>query len=229
MLPRSLALIDDDTDFSEFLSCFLSEQGVVVRVFVSGSDLLADHAAFDFDFYVIDLGLPGMDGIELLRILRSRTHAGVLVVSGRLGSDVFDQAITAGADMYLAKPVRFEQVALAIRAVQRRGAAAQEHMSSWKLDLRANELIAPDGARIELSEMDLTVMRCFLEAGGEAVTRETLKQRLALAPDETSNNILHATIYRLRRRIERATPKVVPLQSQSRVGYVFRATLLVLP
>lgn len=225
MLPKTLALVDDDAEFCEFLSQYLKGQDVEVRHFTSSSDFLADHDAFDFEFYVLDLGLPGVDGLELIRILRRRTSVGILVVSGRLAPDVFDSVIIAGADMYLAKPVRFEQVALAVRAVHRRIAPSSEAAPMWRLDRRASELIAPDGTRVDLSETDLAVMECFLDAAGGTVSREILKARLRRPPAEESDNVLHATIYRLRKRIERATPVMVPLQSQSRVGYVFRAAL----
>jgi DNA-binding response OmpR family regulator len=194
-------------------------------VFGDSNDLLADRMGYDFGVYIVDLALPGVDDVELIRILRRRTHAGVLVVSGRLASDVFEQVITAGADMYLAKPVRFEQLALAVEAVQRRAAATHDQMSSWRLDRRISESIAPDGARVALSDADLAVMECFLEASSSTVTRETLRGRLGRSSAVGSDNLMHATIYRLRRGIERATPMVVPQQSQSRVGYVFRATL----
>lgn len=226
MLPKKLALVDDDRDFSEFLAQHLRSQGCPVKVFRDSNDLLADRDAFDFDFYLVDLMLPGVDGLELLRILRRRTQAGILVVSGRLAPDVFDRAITAGADMYLAKPVRLEQVALAIHAVYRRMVAAQELTTVWRLDSTASELIAPDGARVSLSDKDLSVMECFADADGATVTRDELHQRLRPGEAEDGGNLLHASIYRLRRRIERATPLVVPLQSQARLGYVFRATLL---
>lgn len=227
VLPKNLALIDDDQDFAEFLAQHLRAQQCAVRVFSDSNDLLADHDAFGFDFYVLDLTLPGVDGIELLRILRRRTQVGMLVVSGRLTPDVFDQAITAGADMYLAKPVRLEQVALAVLAVQRRAVAAQEQTTVWRLDTGTSELTAPDGSRVSLSDKDLTLMECFLEAAGAPVSREMLRQRLGRAETEDlADNLLHASIYRLRRRIERATPQVVPLQSQARQGYVFRANLM---
>jgi DNA-binding response OmpR family regulator len=225
MLPKTLALVDDDEEYSEFLAQHLQEAGVAVRVFADSSDLLADDAPYVFDFYVLDLCLPGVDGVELIRILRKRTTAGILVVSGRVAPDVFDAVINAGADMYLAKPVRFEQVVLAVRAVHRRAVIVRDGDAGWRLDLDANELHTPDRVRIALSDTDAAVMQCFLEAEGQTVTCEALRRKLGHSGEEGSENVLHATIYRLRRRIERVTPTVVPLQSQSRVGYVFRATL----
>ena len=224
-LLLNIALVDDDPEYTEFLAQYLRDRGARVDVFPDSNDLLAHHDPYGYDFYVLDLMLPGVDGAELIKVLRRRTDAGLLVVSGRLAPDVFRQVITAGADMYLAKPVQFEQVALAIQAVQRRIEASSAAQTVWKLDQRARQLIAPDGAKVDLSDADLSMLECFLEADGEVVSREMLRQRLGRTPDTDSADGLNATIYRLRRRIERATPALVPLQSRSRVGYVFRAPL----
>lgn len=225
MLPKSLALVDDDPEYTEFLAAHLIERGARVDVFADSNDLLGQADPYAYPFYVLDLMLPGIDGVELIKLLRKRSDAGLLVVSGRLAPDVFKQVITAGADMYLAKPVQFEQVALAVEAVQRRAGTGPSGPMTWKLDRRARQLHAPDGARIDLSDADLEVLTCFAEAAGEPVTRTLLCQRLNRPTDGEAPDGLNAIVYRLRRRIERATPIVVPLQSRSRVGYVFRAPL----
>ena len=225
MLPKTLALIDDDKEYAEFLSQYLRGRGVQVAVFGDSNDLLAHADPYGHDFYVVDLMLPGIDGVDLIKVLRRRSDAGLLVVSGRLAPDVFKQVISAGADMYLAKPVQFEQVALAIEAVQRRAGGANPAQVAWRLDRRAGQLVAPDGARVDLSDIDLALVECFVEANGEVVSRDALRQRLGRTSGGEAGDGLNATIYRLRRRIERATPSLVPLQSKSRVGYVFRAPL----
>ena len=226
MLPRSLALVDDDLEYGEFLAAHLRAQGVQVQHYGDSSDLLADISPYEHDFYVVDLMLPGVDGVELIRILRKRTDAGILVVSGRLGPEVFAQVITTGADMFLNKPVTFEQVELAIRAVHRRIVTTAKQSNAWKLNRRQSTLTTPDGKPVELSATDLALMECFLDAQGGVVLREHMQERLGHAPGDAAANNLHATIYRLRRRIERATPLAVPLQSQQRVGYVFKAPLV---
>ena len=224
-LAVGIALVDDDPEYTEFLAQYLRDRQARIDVFADSNDLLAHHDPYGYDFYVLDLMLPGVDGAEMIKVLRRRTDAGLLVVSGRLAPDVFRQVITAGADMYLAKPVQFEQVALAIQAVQRRIQASSAAQIVWRLDQRARQLIAPDGARVDLSEADMMLMECFLSADGEVVSREALRQRLGHDAQGDSADGLNATIYRLRRRIERATPVLVPLQSRSRVGYVFKAPL----
>lgn len=226
MLPKTLALIDDEEESTEFLAAHLRAQGVQVRVYRDSNDLLADSEPHRFDFYVVDLVLPGVDGLQLIKILRKRTQAGVLVVSGRLAPDVFKTVVDAGADMYLAKPAHFEQVEVAIRAVHRRIVGTTRDDAPWRLDRFARALVAPDGARVDLSEGDVALLECFVDARGEVVTRETLRQRLGRNSEDDEGDGVNAAVYRLRRRIERATPMLVPLQSKSRVGYVFKGHLL---
>lgn len=219
----TIAIVDQDRQCSAPLELCLQQQGALVDVFGDSNDLLAHHDPYGYEFYVLDLALPGVDGIELIKVLRRRTDAGVLVVSSRQAPEAFGQSLDAGADMYLAKPAAADQVVQAMHAVQRRIHAATAALTIWRLDQRARQLIAPDGVHIPLSESDLALMECFLAAAGGVVTRQTLSRRLGR--DSESDEGLNATVYRLRRRIERATPALVPLQSRSRVGYVFKAPL----
>ncbi|MEY8875728.1 MAG: response regulator transcription factor [Leptothrix sp. (in: b-proteobacteria)] len=228
MLPTTLALVDDDAIFSSYLAQYLRDQGVRVSVFGDSNDLLAQPDPHAHGFYVIDLMLPGIDGVDLVRSIRRGSDAGVLVVSGRLAPDVFKQVIEAGADMYLSKPVQFEQIALAIRAVQRRAVGSNLAVKPWTLDRANRQFTAPDGALIELSPIDLVLIDCFVAAAGEVVSREVLLDGLRQAGVESPADGLNATVYRLRRRIERATPHLVPLQTKARAGYYFKAPIWVL-
>jgi two-component system, OmpR family, response regulator len=230
MLPSTLALIDDDPAYADFLARHLREKGVEVTVFDDSNDLLASPGAYEHGFYVLDLGLPGVDGLEVLKILRKRTQAGVLVVTARVGEEVLKDVLTAGADMHLTKPVPFDQVVLAVDGrlsfpPPPPRAGNQAPGAVWRLDRASSELQAPDGARIALSENDLLVMACLADARGETVTREQLRKRLGREHVPEAEDGLNAIIYRLRRRIERATTAAVPLQSRSRVGYFFKAPL----
>ncbi|MBH9579624.1 response regulator transcription factor [Inhella sp. 1Y17] len=224
MLSKPVALVDDDSTFTSLLAEYLRGEGLKVDTFHHSAELLAHPAAYEFGFYVLDLAMPGIDGLALLDVLRRRTQAGVVVVSGRLAPEVFGQVVHAGADMYLTKPVQFEQVAIAIRAVQRRVEAAGAHQPEWVLDRNAGQLITPDGQRVELSEIDCLLMEQLVAARGEVVSRDTLLQALGKGEAAGADG-LNAVVYRLKRRIEKATPAVVPLQAKSRVGYQFRAPL----
>ena len=225
MLPKTLALVDDDVEYSDGLSRYLREKGVAVDAFADSNDLLAHADPYAYGFYVTDLMLPGVDGTDLIKVLRRRTNVGVVVVSGRLAPDTFKEVITAGADMYLVKPVQFEQVALAIEAVVRRAGATDPLQNTWRLDRRIGQLVSPDGSRIELSDADRTLVECFIEADGQVVARSTLLERLGRVEDAEASAGLNATVFRLRRRIEGATTAAVPLATKSGVGYIFRAPL----
>ncbi|MEP7295554.1 MAG: response regulator transcription factor [Burkholderiales bacterium] len=228
MLPKTLALIDDDKEYTDGLSRYLREQGIDVSTFEHSGDFLVHADPYAFEFYLVDLMLPGMEGTDLIKVLRHRTNAGILVVSGRVDSEAFKEVVKAGGDMYLAKPLNFEQVGLAIEAVQRRAGATDPIRSTWRLDRRIGQLLAPDGARIDLSEADRALIECFVEAEGEVVPRDALLLRLGRAADFVDSGGLNGTVFRLRRRIERATPVPVPLQTKSGVGYVFRSPLRVI-
>jgi two-component system, OmpR family, response regulator len=225
MYPASLALVEDDREFGEYLALFLKSHGIDVSWFANSDDLLCSLDPYDFEFYILDLMLPGVDGLSLLRLLRRRSDAGVLTVSGMQGPDVFEQVMGAGADMHLAKPASFEQILLAIGAIYRRSGKDNSAREVWRLDVRRKRLIAPDGAVIDLSPTDVSVLSCLCEAQGNTVERAVLAQHIGLSEHDDPNRLV-ATIYRLRRRIERATPGMVPLRTKSRVGYSFQASLL---
>jgi DNA-binding response OmpR family regulator len=217
--------VEDDRDFGDCLSQFLRVRGIQTIWFSSVEELLRNPDPYGFDFYILDLMLPGTDGLNLLQMLRRRSDVGILVVSGKLGSDVFEQVIGAGADMHLAKPATFEQILMAVSAVFRRSAPLASRQDVWRLDEAAGQLVAPDGALMDLSPTDLSVLQCLLSANGEAVSRAVLSEHIGLSADDDPN-LLAATIYRLRRKIERTTTSLVPLQHKSRQGYAFRARLV---
>lgn len=226
MLPATLTIVDDDDVYREHLAEHLRRQGVRVRGFADSNRLLTAPEPFGDAFYVLDLMLPGVSGEELIRILRLRSDAGVLVVTGKAESGVFEDVLGAGADMHVAKPVSLEQITLAIEAVWRRIERQRGgERRPWLLDVEHQRLTAPEGEVIELADNDVTILACFPEVEGGVVTHERLCERLGRPVLESADNGLHAMIYRLRRRIEKATGAVVPLQSQSRVGYVFKAPI----
>jgi two-component system OmpR family response regulator len=225
MLPKQLALIDDDREYTEYLSQHLRQRGMHVDVYPDSNDLITSPQAFAYDFYIVDLMLPGLDGLTLIGLLRRRTNAGVLVVSGKLAAETFESVISGGADMYLSKPVQFEQIDVAIQAVQRRVAPPNQPGQTWMLDLRARKLWTPDQACADLSDVDVAVLACFVRAEGSTVTRDALLAAIAQTQEVPAPIDLNATIYRLRRRVDRAVPVPLPLLSRSKVGYLFNAPL----
>lgn len=226
-LPPSLALVDSDPAFSTCLGQALHARGLALRWFASAEALLAQASAFAQDCYVLELQLPGLDGMALLAQLRQHSDAAVVVVTRMAGPALFEQVLAAGADMHLTKPATAAQVLLAVGSVHRRVAPMLALRRAWRLDRDRRQLIAPDGALVGLSATDCVVLECLVDAQGDTVSPQDLALRLGW-DGIADPNLLHATMYRLRRRIGQATLAVVPLQSKSRRGYVFKAPLMAL-
>lgn len=197
-----------------------------VTQFEDSDDFLLAPSAFGFEFFVVQLDQRGVRGIDLIRLIRRRSTAGILALSNE-ANDEFVAALDSGADMVLNRAAPFDHLLAAIGAVRRRlyqGVASAE--GRWKLFEERSVLQAPDGTQIPLSDSDLSIMRCFVAADGGRVDRRVLIEQLWGASTESMDNALHATLYRLRKRIEQAGQALVPVHAVSRVGYEFRAPLV---
>lgn len=219
-LPNSLCLVDSDAGFAEFLSQYLRARGAEVRVHTCAEDCLASEEAYGG--YVIDPDLPGMDGIDLLSLLRATHDDPVLVLSRRPGADAFTAALSAGADMFIPKPVRGEQIVQALIAVTRRGAGGHARQpcstAAWTFDAAQGVLVAPDGPRIELSPIEKRLLAKLSEVPGRSVTRDALAEAASLSATANHRN-LDAAMFRLRRKIETRTGIPAPVVTAHGVGY----------
>lgn len=197
-----------------------------VTLFEDSDDFLLAPRAFDFDFFVVHLHQRGVPGLDLIRLIRRRSAAGMVAISHGAG-DVFVAALESGADMVLDQDVPAEHLRAAIGAVQRRlcQGTASVH-GGWTLFEQRSVLQTPDATQIPLSDSDLAIMRCFASAEGGRVERRTLIEQLWGGGTEPMDNALHATMFRLRKRIEQAGQALVPIHTVSRVGYEFRAPLV---
>jgi DNA-binding response OmpR family regulator len=228
MLPGHITIVHDDADFRHQLGQHLRALGTQVREFADSSELLAAEGPYESDFYLIDLVPPGLPGEQLIRALRRHSQAGIVATSGTPWPDALETALAAGADMYLTRPVSPQQITLAVTAVHRRAAAAARPAAAergWLLDPGHRRLASPEGTIVALGDTDIALLTCFAEAAGGTVSHAEINTRLGRTQREAPDNSLHAIIYRLRRRIEKVTGGVLPLQAHSRVGYVFKAPI----
>lgn len=202
-----------------------------VACYEDSDDFLLDLQAFDHEVYVIQFEQRGVRGIDLVRLIRRRTAAAVLVLADDTGPD-FIAALESGADMVLRPAAPGSHLRAAVAALRRRvqravppGAQASASPTNWTLEEAQALLRAPDGTPIPLSDSDLAIMRCFAAAEGGQVARQTLVEQLWGAAAGVMDNALHATMYRLRKRIEQSGQPLAPVHAVSRVGYEFRAPL----
>lgn len=198
-----------------------------VTQFEDGDEFLLGLHAFDFDFFVVQLTQHGVPGVDLVRLIRRRSGAGILAMDSGAG-DGFVAALNAGADMVLGQTAPADHLLAALTAVRRRAdASAVPVRGVWKfLETRA-VLQTPSGIPIALSDSELALMRCFATAKGARVERRALIACLWGDTTQPMDNALHATLYRLRKRIERVGGQgLSPVHAVSRVGYEFRAPLV---
>lgn len=216
--PTEICIVDDDEDFAAFLAEYLSLRGCRCTVFVSAEDLLHKRDFERYDFFIFDLGLPGIDGVDLTTLIRARSKAGILIISGRLGPDAFNSALAAGADMFINKPVRFDQIQHAVQSIWQRYADPRARVGSWVITHDLTRLVSPTGEEIALSPYEGRLMEKLRQAGGEAVSRADLAEAATGAGAEDHRN-LDASFFRLRRKIERDANRQSPFRTVHGVGY----------
>ena len=195
-----------------------------VALFASGNAFLDDHKITIYDFYIIDLGLPGVDGVDLIMLIRAQSQAGLIVISGRMGPDAFNAALSAGADMFLNKPVRFDQVLQAIKTVSGRVARGDTGKASWDLVTSAGELHCSSGVVVKLTPLELQILKALTLHGLEGCDRKTLGNELGIEEANATRN-LDAAIFRLRKKIESQTKRPAPIRTLHGVGYAITGTV----
>ena len=223
---HNICVIDDDIDYTQFVQRYLTAVGHNVQAYTTPQAFLADVDTLNSDIFLVDLMLPGMDGIELVSLVRAHCEAGIIVVSGRMGPDAFTTALAAGADMFINKPVRADQLAQAIAALKRRmqSVAKAAPTPSWSLDQSRGVLSAPDGEQVKLGAMELRIIMALAQAGAEGHSREELVQAAQIAPSPYDRN-LDAAVFRLRRKIEERTGKLSPIVTRQGKGYVLSSPI----
>lgn len=239
MLPPEITIVDDDPALRHALEHHFAAQGVRVEASAAGEALPADavvRAAPPWPFYLLGLGPAADVGESLVRSLRERSQAGIVVLAGDSMPQTFERLLAAGADMCLVKPATLGQITQAARAVYRRvagleaaaAATDREHGRNgrtWRLDPAQRRLTSPEGTAVELGTTDVELLACFAANGGAVISHAEINTRLGRPQRELPDNSLHALIYRLRRRVDRVTGGLLPLQAQSRLGYVFKAPI----
>jgi two-component system OmpR family response regulator len=216
--PSSICIVDDDEDFAAFLAEYLSLKECRCDIFVSAEELLQKRDFGRYDFFILDLGLPGIDGVDLTTLIRANSSAGILIISGRLGPDAFNSALAAGADMFMNKPVRFDQVLHATQSIWRRYGDPRARSASWMISHDLTRLVSPTGEVVSLSPYEGRLLDHLRQAGGESVSRADLAAALSGTGGEDHRN-LDATFFRLRRKIERDAKQQSPFRTVHGVGY----------
>ena len=203
-----ILLVEDDPLLGDGLTAGLRQAGFAVDWVKDG--VAADHAlkSESFDLVVLDLGLPRLSGMEVLRRLRERPgdaggNTPVLVLTARDATGDKVAGLDAGADDYLVKPVDLDELAARVRALTRRAAGRtmpQIHHGALALDPLARR-VTQHGQSVELSTREFDLLQALLENTGRVMTRTQLEGALYGWRDEPDSNALEVHIHHLRRKL----------------------------
>ena len=222
--PRVL-VVDDEPAIRRLLRTSLTALGCTVYEAVGGREALRAVTAHRPDVLVLDLGLPDMDGSEVLRRLRSWSSIPVIVLSVRDEEPTKVAALDAGADDYLTKPFGVEELMARIRVVLRRTVSSATEpvfkTGGLVVDL-GRRLVAVDGREVSLTPTEYDLLVAFVRHAGKVLThRQVLSQVWGVAY-QTETQLLRVNISNLRRKIEPNPARPVHLVTEPGVGYRLR-------
>ncbi|HUH07973.1 MAG TPA: response regulator transcription factor [Egibacteraceae bacterium] len=199
-----ILLVEDEPRIASFLEKGLHAQGYTTARAVEGREGLLRAASGEFDLVILDLGLPGMDGIEVLRRLRSRGGAvPVIILTARDAVEDTVEGLDTGADDYITKPFRFDELLARVRARLREQPSAQVTeltAGAVTLDLRAR--VARIGDRdIDLTAREFTMLDVLIRHPGQVLSREQLLSHVWGYDYDPGSNVVDVYIGYLRRKL----------------------------
>ena len=214
-------VVDDEIAIKRFLRVALSGQGFIVSEAATGQDALRTLTIERPDLVILDLGLPDIDGLEVLQRLREWSLVPVIVLSVREQEVDKIAALDAGADDYLTKPFGMGELQARIRTVLRRQITDQPEpvftLGSLKVDL-AQRLVTADNQEVQLTPTEYDILRALVTHAGKVLTNRQLLRRV-WGEGYDDLHILRVNISNLRRKIEPDPSRPTYIHTEPGVGY----------
>ena len=220
-------VVDDDLSLSGMIEDFLSMQGHKIRCVASGESLNAQMQAQPADLIILDLNLPGEDGLSIARRMRDHHDLGIIMLTG--AADLVDRVVglEIGADDYVTKPFSLNELNARIEAVLRRRRFHGETIvpfGAFSLDLKKWKLFEPNGTEVPLFPTEIDLIAAFATRAGKLLTRDDI---LKLAPAHGSDPIdrsIDSRIKRLRRKLEQNGQNGDLIETARGNGYIYKGT-----
>ena len=215
-----LLVVDDDTRIRMLLHRFLRENGFRVTVAGDAADARRKLAGLEFDLLILDVMMPGEDGVSLTRSLREERDIPILMLTALSETDSRVTGLEAGADDYLPKPFDPRELVLRVNNILRRGgpqitpAVEQVVFGPYTFQIQRREL-KRGGQLLRLTEREREILSIFAERAGETIPR----QDLVGLDSEVGERTIDVQINRLRRKIERDPSNPIWLQTVRGIGY----------
>ena len=223
MSERATALvIDDERQIRKLLRIVLEEDHYRVLESENGKQGLSDIALRRPDVVVLDLGLPDMDGLAVLKRLREWSHVPVLILSVKEGPEDKIAALDAGADDYVTKPFESGEILARLRAIQRRAASAREEpffrAGPLEIDFNARA-VTVNGREVKLTPTEYALLKILAQHAGRVVTHKQLLREVWGPNAEEQSQYLRVYMNHLRKKIEPADTREKLLRTESGIGY----------
>jgi len=198
-----ILLVEDDASLAEGLAGVLEAQNYAVTHTASGEDALVQLAATEFDVLVLDIGLPGMDGFELLSRIEPAGNCAVLIISAYDRVEQRVRGLDLGADDYLVKPFAVEELEARLRALLRRrqaGRTERIELAGLAVDLAGKRAWIGEDP-VELTAREWSVLTQLLARVGQVVGKDQIQQALGAERNSLSDNAIEVYVSRLRAKL----------------------------
>ncbi|MFT3965482.1 MAG: response regulator transcription factor [Sphingobium sp.] len=231
MTAQTIVLVEDDPSLRMLTARLLQENGYAVRTAATAPEMWIAMEGGPVDMVVLDLMLPGTNGIDLCRQIRRTSDIPIIFISARGSDEDRVLGLELGADDYLAKPFNTRELIARIRAVLRRGpiteldANNRRHevrFDGWTVNLSRRELRSPSNAIVDLTGAEFDLLGTFIDQPQRVIGRERLIELSRTRVGDSSDRSIDVLVSRLRRKITAAGGKP-PIVTVRGVGYMFNA------
>lgn len=226
-----ILIVDDDAQIRQLAGKFLREHGYRVTMARDGREMRQALASASIDLVILDIMLPGGNGLDLCKEIRSRSALPVIMLTARGSETDRIVGLEIGADDYLAKPFNPRELLARINAVLRRARAHLEvprsvsghgfRFEGWALDTRRRELMDPMGVIIDLSTGEYDLLLTFLEAPQRVLTRDQLMDAAKHRMGTGFDRAIDIQVSRLRRKIDASEDGQAMIKTIRGMGYMF--------
>ena len=224
-MTSSVVVIDDEPAICRALRINLVAREFGVVVAHDGASGLATVARERPDVVILDLGLPDMDGVDVIHGLRGWTSTPIIVLSAREQEAAKVAALDAGADDYVTKPFGMDELLARVRAAVRRSAPAADEptitTADFSIDLAARLVTSTDGTTVRLTPTEWAILEVLARNRGRLVTQRQLLQDVWGPAYESETNYLRVYLAQLRRKLEPDPPRPRYLLTEPGMGYRF--------